>query len=165
MTKFAGTVVGSQLFRLLRSITLTHSPGTWVGDVHHLLSSAHQLQRFQMYSSVQIVGDSYTEKVFLDIVGMHCSRLLHFSVQRIVMDPETVQSICTICPQLEELFIVLLHEHLVRVLVQLYLAMSQLLDSLSLVTVSRQHSDFKLSTSTILLRRTTAASLFLSTIP
>ena len=109
------------LHRLL-SITLGIHPkqgkskatfNDWHDQSLSLLSSA-PLHRFQIYSSDGAFCPSFGDELWQTFVHDHGSRLVRFSVHRMLLSFDVIQAICLGCVALEEFFVVAHRRDLVR---------------------------------------------------
>ena len=103
----------SQALRRLQSVTLTvetrqaKPEHSWTQGVVALLASS-PLEFFHVSSLGGELHDGGLDDQFCaDIVAAHGARLRRFSVHRLRMGPATVRDVCTRCPRLEQLFVVL----------------------------------------------------------
>ena len=101
----------------LRSITLTVDEHTslaqWQQHVLDLLSNA-PLQRFHISTVGGHVGHRLSDDFCKAIVSAHGHRLTRFSVHRMRMSIDAIADICRRCTALQQLFIVVEQNDLVR---------------------------------------------------
>lgn len=100
----------SQALRHLKSVTLTvetRSQRSWTRDVVGLL--AHSPLEYFHVSSLggELNAAGLDDQFCHDIVTAHGERLRRFSVHRLRMSVESVRMICSRCPHIEQLFVVL----------------------------------------------------------
>jgi len=109
MSAFKHTCIRTKAFRRLRAITLTvhiHMPlNKWTRDVGDLLSSA-PLEVFSIYSTTTLVWTPIADEFWKNIAAQHGRRLKRFSVHRMQISPAALEVICSQCPLLEQLLIV-----------------------------------------------------------
>ncbi|KAJ2919166.1 hypothetical protein MD484_g1243, partial [Candolleomyces efflorescens] len=123
MGTFAHQCSTTEALKHLRSITLTISRTLadvegWTKSVLHLLSSS-PLERFQIYATSSSSASANSDvavpqgpvdltmaKFWTNLVAAHGHRLLRFSVHRMPIGLESIHQICSLCPNLEELFMV-----------------------------------------------------------
>lgn len=110
MSTFKNMCHRTQAFRRLRSITLTvdirMSVVDWTQNIDRLLGTA-PLEAFQLYPT-NIFGDiPIPDDFWRSIVTTHGSRLKCFSVHRMQLSLTVLRSICSQCPRVEQLFVVL----------------------------------------------------------
>jgi|ERR1700722_5604489 len=117
MTEFAFRCSRSVALSRLRSINLTVNQQTplreWTADVSNLLW-ATPLEKFQIYSTGAFFEASTTNDFWLQVVNRHGARLTRFSVHRMLISPEAIKDICRRCVVLEELFVTVDQDNLVR---------------------------------------------------
>jgi len=116
MSTFKNMCHRTQAFRRLRSITLTvdicMSVVDWTQNIDRLLGTA-PLEAFQLYPT-SIFGDiPIPDDFWRSIVTTHGTRLKCFSVHRMQLSLTVLRSMCSQCPRLEQLFVVLCQGDLV----------------------------------------------------
>lgn len=103
-------------FRRLKAITLTthiHVPlAEWTRDVGDLLSSA-PIEAFSIYSTSTSTWTPIPDEFWTSMVTKHGQRLKKFSVHRIHISLAALAMVCSQCPLLEQLFIVVAQNELV----------------------------------------------------
>jgi hypothetical protein len=77
----------------------------WTRDVGDLLSSA-PLEVFSIYSTTTLVWTPIADEFWKNIAAQHGRRLKRFSVHRMQISPAALEVICSQCPLLEQLLIV-----------------------------------------------------------
>lgn len=116
MFAFKATCLRDNAFRRLRAITLTvyiHMPlAEWTSDVGELLSSA-PLENFSIYSTSASIWTPILDGFWKRMVAKHGQRLRKFSVHRMQISLAALEVICSQCPLLEQLFIVVEQHQLV----------------------------------------------------
>lgn len=116
MSAFKYTCIRTKAFRRLRAITLTvhiHMPlDKWTRDVGDLLSSA-PLEVFSIYSTTTSIWTPIPDGFWKNIAAKHGQRLKRFSVHRMQISLAALEVICSQCPLLEQLFIVVEQRELV----------------------------------------------------
>lgn len=103
--------------RSLKSFTITIGPtidpSKWTPHVVAMLS-ATPLEYLQIYCSGGYRLSSLDDDLCRSIVSTHRNRLKRFSVHRIPLSLESLHEICLRCTKLEQLFIVIERDSLVR---------------------------------------------------
>jgi len=116
MSAFKAICLRTDAFRRLRAITLTvyiHTPlEEWTRDVGDLLSSA-PLEAFSIYSTTTSIWTPISDEFWGNIAAKHGRRLKKFSVHRMQISLAALEVICSQCPLLEQLFIVVEQRELV----------------------------------------------------
>lgn len=116
MQAFAEQCVSTGALNHLQSITLTINHHLdlqkWVDAVVQLINHS-PIKLFQIYSTGVFFESPVTDDLWNQLILTHGSRLLRFSVHRMLISLECVQKICADCPNLEQLFIVLEPQSLV----------------------------------------------------
>lgn len=116
---FADLCISSGALRRLRSITLTiyfqMSLKDWVKYVVHLLS-ASPLETFRIYSAGLSLDSPISDELWSQLILTHGQRLLRISVHRMLISWEAIHNICVQCTKLEQLFLVVDPDFLVRLL-------------------------------------------------
>lgn len=119
MSTFKATCLRTMAFRRLRAITLTvhiHMPlDKWTRDVGDLLSSA-PLEAFSIYSTNTAIWTPIPDEFWKNIAATHGQRLKRFSIHRMQISLAALEVICSQCPLLEQLFIVVEQRELVSTL-------------------------------------------------
>ncbi|KIY51589.1 hypothetical protein FISHEDRAFT_36872 [Fistulina hepatica ATCC 64428] len=109
MSSFVRSCRAKNALSHLESITLTVQQHfelpVWTADVIDLLS-ASRLRAFQIYSTGAVFEAQTTDDFWGGIVATHGPRLTRFSVHRMIISLDAIDSICSQCPILEQLFIV-----------------------------------------------------------
>ncbi len=117
MAEFAHRCEHRNALRNLQSITLTVHTQTsvpvWTKHVVGMLS-ASPLLRFHVSTVGGEYGQEISDEFCSKIVDSHGERLQRFSVHRMRIGLEAVEDICRRCVVLEELFVVVEQESLVR---------------------------------------------------
>lgn len=120
LTAFTERCMRADALRYLRSITLTvdqHTPiKRWTTDILNLVSSS-PLEVFRIYSTGGLVDATATDVLWTSMVRTHGHRLKKLSVHRMLTSIDSIFGICSFCPSLEELF-VLIEPHLLNDLVE-----------------------------------------------
>lgn len=110
MSTFKNVCHHTQAFRRLRSITLTvdtHMPVVdWTQNIDRLLGTA-PLEVFQLYFTNALGDTPIPDDFWRSIATTHGSRLKCFSVHCMQLSLAVLRSICSQCPRLEQLFVVL----------------------------------------------------------
>ena len=85
-------------------------------SVKHIvrLLSDSPLEIFQIYSAVLSMDCPVTDELWTQLLLAHGNRLLRISVHRTLISWEAVHSICVQCTKLEQLFLVVEPNFLVR---------------------------------------------------
>lgn len=113
---FSSMCANSDALSQLKSITLTvdgHLPlETWAQHILVLLSSS-PLQNFHIYSTGMFYEFLPTDEFWAPFLAEHATRLLKFSVHRMLVGMQAISEICRRCTALEQLFIVVEPESLV----------------------------------------------------
>ena len=108
MSTFASQCSASAL-RRLRTITLTIQQQTslkeWITDVTNLLEKS-PLELFQIYSIGGFLDSTKADDLWGPIVRSHREHLTRFSIHRMRISMAAIQTICTECTSLQELFVV-----------------------------------------------------------
>ncbi|KAL4071711.1 hypothetical protein J3A83DRAFT_4358163 [Scleroderma citrinum] len=108
----------TQALRRLRSITLTVHVHTtiieWTRNVKDLLETA-PLEVFQLYSTDELGDFPIPDDFWKGIAATRGSRFKRFSVYRIQMTLAALQSICSRCPRLEQLLVVVDQRDLIAI--------------------------------------------------
>ena len=86
-----------------------------VKHVVHLLSDS-PLEIFQIYSADLSLDCPVTDDLWSQLILTHGKRLLRISVHRTLISWEAIHSICVQCTKLEQLFLVVDPDFLVRIL-------------------------------------------------
>lgn len=86
-----------------------------VKHVVHLLSDS-PLETFQIYSSGLSLDCPVTDELWTQLILTHGQRLLRISVHRTLISWEAIHIICVQCTKLEQLFLVIDPDFLVRIL-------------------------------------------------
>lgn len=122
MAAFANLCFSSGALRRLRSFTLTVYlqmiqiyQKDWVKHVVHLLSDS-PLEIFQIYSASLSLDSLATDELWTQLILTHGKRLLRFSVHRTLISWKAIHNICVQCIKLEQLFLVVDPDLLVRIL-------------------------------------------------
>ncbi|KAH7883024.1 hypothetical protein F5I97DRAFT_1901313 [Phlebopus sp. FC_14] len=109
MSAFKNSIMHTQAFRQLRSVTLTahiQVPlSDWSRDVDELLSSS-PLESFSVYSTTTSTGGRIPDDFWRSLVHTHGRRLKCFSIHRMPIGVPALELICSQCPLLEQLFVV-----------------------------------------------------------
>jgi hypothetical protein len=84
-----------------------------VEHVVHLLSDS-PLEIFQIYSAGLSLDSPVADELWTQLILMHGKRLLQISVHRTLISWEVIHSICVQCTKLEQLFLVIDPDFLVR---------------------------------------------------
>ena len=93
----------------------TYFLGDYVKHLIHLLSDS-PLEIFQIYSAILSVDCAVTDELWTQLLLAHGKRLLRISVHRAVISSEAVHRICVQCTKLEQLFLFVEPNFLVRML-------------------------------------------------
>ena len=116
MAAFANLCISSGALRRLRSFTLTtYFQMDWVKHVVHLLSDS-PLEIFQIYSASLSLDCPVTDELWTRLILTHGKRLLRISIHRTLISWEAITTICVQCTKLEQLFLVVDPDLLVRIL-------------------------------------------------
>lgn len=117
MTLFADKCVSHGSLNRLRSVTLTvHHQlpmKEWISAVILLISTS-PLELFQIYSTGAFFESPMTDDLWNQLISTHGRRLIRFSVHRMLISLEAISSICRLCVNLEQLFVVVEPTSLVR---------------------------------------------------
>jgi hypothetical protein len=87
----------------------------WMKHIVHLLSDS-PLRIFQIYSTGLSTDFPVTDELWTQLLLIHGKRLRRISVNRTVISWEAIRSICFKCTRLEQLFLVVHPDFLVRIL-------------------------------------------------
>lgn len=116
MSAFKVTCFRTLAFKRLKAITLTVGADValtdWSRDVGDLLSSV-PLEAFSVYSISTSAWAPVPSEFWKCIVEKHGQRLKKFSVHRIRIGLAALRTVCSQCPLLERLFIVVEQHELV----------------------------------------------------
>lgn len=117
MAEFSRLCLTADALRELSTITLTVHPQSpldaWMNNVLSLLS-ASPLKDFHIYSPGAFYESTWTEQFWSQLVTTHGHRLNRFSVHRMLINLTAIEDICRRCPVLQQLFIVVEPESLVK---------------------------------------------------
>jgi len=120
MAAFSNLCISSGALGRLRSVTLTTyfqiSQSDWVKHLVHLLS-ASPLEYFQIYSAGVFLDSPITDELWSQLILAHGKRLLRISVHRMLISWEAIHTICVQCTKLEQLFLVVDPDILVRIFI------------------------------------------------
>jgi hypothetical protein len=102
----------------LRSFTLTTRPqmstDAWMDGTELLLRGSSSLEIFQIYipnsGSMAALADNF----FIRVIDQHRDHLVRFSFHRLCISLDIIDHVCTNCPRLEELFLVIHHAKMVH---------------------------------------------------
>jgi hypothetical protein len=86
----------------------------WAKHVVYLLS-ASPLELFQIYAAGVFLYSPVTDELWRQLILTHGKRLLRISVHRMLISWEAIHSICVQCTKLEQLFLVVDPNLLVRI--------------------------------------------------
>ena len=116
MAAFANLCISSGALRRLCSFTLTtYFQVDWLKHVVYLLSDS-PLETFQIYSDSLSLDFALTDELWTQLISTHRNRLLRISVHRALISWEAIHGICVHCTKLEQLFLVVDPNLLVRTL-------------------------------------------------
>ncbi|PPR07496.1 hypothetical protein CVT26_013465 [Gymnopilus dilepis] len=109
MQLFAKQCIDYDALRRLRSVTLTVqqqvSMKEWISGVIDLLSLS-PLELFQIYSTGAFFESPMTDDMWQKLISAHGTRLVRFSIHRMLISLEAIRDICIKCINLEQLFVV-----------------------------------------------------------
>jgi hypothetical protein len=107
---FATSCISNDILSCLKSLTLTVNrkqlAGDWTKAVTEIVSTS-PLERFQVYSTGSTLEASSTDELWTSLVQKHGHRLRRISVHRMLISLSSINKICSSCPNLEELFLVM----------------------------------------------------------
>jgi len=125
----------------LRSFTLTTRPqnstDAWMDGTELLLRGSSSLEIFQIYipnsGSMAALADNF----FIRVIEQHRDHLVRFSFHRLCISLDIIDHVCTNCPKLEELFLVIHHAKMAPLLP--ILAQARYLRTVHIQIVDRPH--------------------------
>ena len=121
MARLSEQCTTSGSLRSLRSITLSVDnkmlESVWTKQVSDLLRES-PLEEFHISSNGGEIGLDISAEFCADIVAAHGPALKRFSVHRLRMNLASVEHISRQCPNLEQLFVTMEQEDLVRTFMQ-----------------------------------------------
>jgi hypothetical protein len=118
MLALGGACTKSDGLTSLRSFTLTTRPqnstDAWMDGTELLLRGSSSLEIFQIYipnsGSMAALADNF----FIRVIDQHRDHLVRFSFHRLCISLDIIDHVCTNCPRLEELFLVIHHAKMVH---------------------------------------------------
>ena len=121
MSSLGGACTKADGLTSLRSFTLTTRPrnstDAWMAGTELLLEGSSSLEVFQVYvpnsGSMAALADNF----FIRVIDQHRDHLVRFSFHRLCISLDIIDHICTSCPRLEELFVVVHHAKMVYLFV------------------------------------------------
>ncbi|TRM67073.1 hypothetical protein BD626DRAFT_484681 [Schizophyllum amplum] len=109
MDAFASLCSAHQTLAHLSSITLTvnqHIPiERFTSDTLSLLANC-PLERVHIYSTGVVFESSATDEFCLSLIATHGAQLRRFAVYKMILSMRAIDATCELCPQLEQLFVV-----------------------------------------------------------
>ncbi|KAJ7510664.1 hypothetical protein B0H11DRAFT_2168467 [Mycena galericulata] len=113
MGALSALCTGSTALARMTAVTLSLHTEAWMPSVTALLAPA-PLEVLQIYPTSAFVQTAATDAFWRALITAHGARLTRFSVHRMPVSLPVIADVCTRCPALRQLFVVVDHEALGR---------------------------------------------------